>query len=139
MPISTDSLIERREGRPRYRTQNTGSIMFRPNMGFHPNGVVDCLVTNLSVAGARLQVASGIGIPNDFVLRRDFDGVELPCHVIWRSGRQLGVKFNAQAQPKLAHVGARLGPSNLFPTSDTFAQQSEHSKTAKQSWWKMWG
>ena len=139
MPISTDSLIERREGRPRYRTQNTGSIMFRADMGFHLDGVVDCFVKNLSPMGARLQVASVIGIPSDFVLRIDFDDVELPCHVIWRSGRQLGVKFNAQAQPKLAHVGARLGPSNLFPTSDTFAQQSEHSKTAKPSWWKMWG
>ncbi len=123
MPISTDSLMERREGRPRYRTQNMGSIMFRPNTGFHPNGVVDCLVTNLSSAGARLQVASGIGIPNDFVLRRDFDGVELPCFVIWRTGRQLGVKFNAQAQPK----------------SNTIAEQSECSEPAKEHWWKVWG
>ena len=138
MPSSTDSLIERREGRPRYRTQNTGSIMFRPNMGFHPNGVVDCLVTNLSVAGARLQVASGIGIPNDFVLRRDFDGVELPCHVIWRTARQLGVKFNPQAQPELASVGASSESSNLFPTSDTFAEQRERSETAKPPWWKVW-
>jgi hypothetical protein len=112
--------------------------VFRANMGFHPNGFVDCLVTNQSAAGARLQVASGIGIPNDFVLRRDFDGVELPCHVIWRTARQLGVKFNAQAQQELARVGASSEPSNLFPTSRTFAEQSRRSETAKPRWWKVW-
>jgi hypothetical protein len=137
--MSMDCLIERRGGRPRYRTQKTGSIMFRPDMGFHLDGVVDCFVKNLSPMGARLQVASVIGIPKEFVLRIDFDDVELPCHIIWRSGRHLGVKFNAQAQPELAQVGARLGSSSLFSTPDTFAQQSEHSKTARPSWWKVWG
>ena len=68
-------------------------MRFHGDNGFHPDGVVECRVADLSDTGARLQVASQIGIPNDFLLCTDIDNVEVPCHVIWRSGRFLGVEF----------------------------------------------
>jgi hypothetical protein len=131
---------ERRKGHPRTRTWKTGSIRFRGNGGFHPNGVIDCQVANLSPTGARLQVASQIGIPDDFVLWIEFDDVKVPCRVIWRTARHMGVEFNTQAQPGLAHAGASSATSALFPTSSNSAGplgQSERSATAKPRW-KVW-
>ena len=56
---------------------------------------VDCRVRNLSPVGACLEVASQIGIPDEFVLVVEIDHVKAPCHVIWRTATRLGVEFNA--------------------------------------------
>jgi PilZ domain len=72
----------------RHRTLKAGSIMFNFDTG------VDCRVRNLSPAGACLEVASQIGIPDEFVLLLTFDHVKTPCHVIWRTATRLGVEFN---------------------------------------------
>ena len=85
----------------RHRTLKAGSITF------NRAGVVDCRVRNLSPAGACLEVASQIGIPDDFVLVVEIDHVKAPCHVIWRTAARLGVAFDAQEQLRHAHAGAR--------------------------------
>ncbi len=63
----------------RHRTLKAGSITF------NVDGGVDCRVRNLSPAGACLEVASQIGIPDEFVLVVEIDHVKAPCHVIWRT------------------------------------------------------
>ena len=73
----------------RHRTLKAGSITFNGDAG------VDCRVRNLSTAGACLEVASQIGIPDDFVLVVEIDHVKSPCHVIWRTATRMGVAFNA--------------------------------------------
>jgi len=73
----------------RHRTLKAGSISLNSASG------VDCRVRNLSPAGACLEVASQVGIPNEFVLVVDIDHVKMPCHVIWRTATRLGVEFNA--------------------------------------------
>jgi len=73
----------------RHRTLKAGSISLNSSSG------VDCRVRNLSPAGACLEVASQVGIPNEFVLVVDVDHVKMPCHVIWRTATRLGVEFNA--------------------------------------------
>jgi len=73
----------------RHRTLKAGSI------SLNSVGGVDCRVRNLSPAGACLEVASQVGIPNEFVLVVDIDHVKMPCHVIWRTATRLGVEFNA--------------------------------------------
>ena len=50
---------------------------------------------NLSPAGACLEVASQVGIPDDFVLVIESDHMQQPCHVIWRTATRLGVEFRA--------------------------------------------
>lgn len=71
----------------RHRTLKRGSI------AFNRAGGIDCRVRNLSDGGACLEVASQVGIPDDFKLVIDSDHMEQPCHVIWRTATRLGVEF----------------------------------------------
>jgi hypothetical protein len=73
----------------RHRTPKAGSI------SFNRAGGVDCRVRNLSPAGACLEMASQIGIPDEFVLVVGVDHLKAPCHVIWRTATRLGLEFNA--------------------------------------------
>lgn len=84
----------------RHRTLKAGSITF------NRDGGVDCRVRNLSPAGACLEVASQVGIPDDFVLVVEVDHVRAPCHVIWRTATRLGVVFGTQAELEHVHAGA---------------------------------
>ena len=78
---------ERRQGQ-RHRTLKAGTI------NLHRAGGVDCRVRNLSPAGACLEVASQIGIPDEFILVVEIDHMKAPCHVVWRTATRLGVAFN---------------------------------------------
>ena len=81
--------MEERRKVQRHRTLKAGSI------SFNRAGGVDCRVRNLSTVGACLEVASQIGIPDEFVLVVAADHVKAPCHVVWRTATRLGVEFNA--------------------------------------------
>lgn len=81
--------MEERRRMQRGRTLKGGSIAFNGAAGF------DCRVRNLSPAGACLEVASQVGIPDDFVLVVSYDRFKQPCHVIWRGQARLGVEFRA--------------------------------------------
>jgi len=53
----------------------------------------DCLVTDISDAGARLY-AEGIVIPDQFVLLiTGSQTVRRECRVVWRLGNEIGVEF----------------------------------------------
>ena len=82
----TAEQLERRKI-ARQRTLKAGSITF------NRAGGIDCRVRNLSKAGAALEVASQIGIPDEFVLVIEADHLRQPCHVIWRTATRLGVEF----------------------------------------------
>jgi hypothetical protein len=79
--------MDERRKTQRHRTLKGGVISFNRAAG------VDCRVRNLSTAGACLEVASQIGIPDEFVLVVETDHVRTPCHVIWRTATRLGVEF----------------------------------------------
>ncbi|HWA20112.1 MAG TPA: PilZ domain-containing protein [Devosia sp.] len=53
---------------------------------------IDCTVRNLSDQGARLQVASVIGIPDTFDLLLP-NMPKQPCQVAWRKVKEIGVSF----------------------------------------------
>jgi len=89
MPNLTEDVMDERRKIQRHRMLKAGSITFNRAAG------VDCRVRNLSPAGACLEVASQVGIPNEFVLVVEVDHLKLPCHVIWRTATRLGVEFNA--------------------------------------------
>jgi len=72
---------------PRRTTLKGGKIAFNGN-----RSTIDCTVRNLSRNGAKLVVASVLGIPDDFELVLA-DTVRQPCHVIWRKAKDLGVEF----------------------------------------------
>ncbi len=71
----------------RHRTLKGGSIVFGATAG------VDCMVRNLSTAGASLEVATPVGIPDDFRLVIKPENTTHNCHVIWRAAKKIGVHF----------------------------------------------
>jgi hypothetical protein len=86
--MAMEDVMEERRKLLRHKTLKAGTI------AFNRAGGVDCRVRNLSPAGACLEVASQIGIPNAFVLVVDVDHLKTPCHVIWRTATRLGVAFD---------------------------------------------
>ena len=72
---------------PRHRTLKGARIVI--NDGF---STFACTVRNLSGTGARLKVASIIGIPERFDLAFD-DGQRFSCEVAWKTETELGVHF----------------------------------------------
>jgi hypothetical protein len=61
---------------------------------FGGGGTIDCVVRDLSITGAALEVSSQIGIPAKFTLIIPGDALHLPCAVVWRSQYRIGVHFD---------------------------------------------
>ena len=80
-------MTEERRATIRHRTLKGGRVV--TNAGY---STYDCTVRNMSDAGARLRVASIIGIPDAFELAMD-DGRNIDCRVVWRTETELGVSF----------------------------------------------
>jgi hypothetical protein len=57
-------------------------------------GAIDCTVCNVSSTGAMLEVVSPVGIPDKFTLVLPADGRLIPCHVVWRKEKRIGVTFD---------------------------------------------
>lgn len=76
---------------PRQRTLKGGRIVI--NDGY---STFQCTVRNLSETGARLKIASIIGIPETFQLVMD-DGRKFACQVAWKTETEIGVKFDHPA------------------------------------------
>ena len=55
---------------------------------------INCLVRNISISEAALDVSNPLDIPERFDLVFKADGTHIPCHVIWRQGEQIGVAFD---------------------------------------------
>jgi hypothetical protein len=70
----------------RHHTAKAGTIKFAGQ-------AVDCLVRNLSVSGAALEVPNPSAIPARFVLAMPGDGLQLPCRALWRKDRRIGIAF----------------------------------------------
>jgi hypothetical protein len=82
-----DDREERRQA-PRHRVLKGGRIVFNDG-----RSVIDCQVRNQSEGGARLKLATVVGVPDEFELRIAAD-VPRRCRVIWRTGQEIGVAFS---------------------------------------------
>jgi PilZ domain len=71
---------------PRRRQLKAGRISFG-------GGTIDCTIRNFSEAGAALDVTTPVGIPEHFTLVVEADNLHLPCRVIWRKEKRIGVRF----------------------------------------------
>ncbi|WP_426443099.1 PilZ domain-containing protein [Bradyrhizobium genosp. P] len=78
--------MEEQRAAQRRRLLKAGTISFG-------GGVIDCTVRNLSETGAALDVISPVGIPDRFTLVVDADRSELPCRIVWRKEKRIGVRF----------------------------------------------
>ena len=74
----------------RSRTLKGASISFA-------GGAIDCTVRNISASGAALDVASPLGIPEEFVLVVPADKLRQLCRVVWRKEKRIGVVFAMSA------------------------------------------
>src|SRR3954469_12527840 len=59
----------------------------------HLNSSLTCTVRNLSSAGACLLTTQSAGVPDDFYLFIRSSAMRTRCHIAWRNGERLGVRF----------------------------------------------
>jgi hypothetical protein len=85
-------MISENRRNPRNRTLKGASICF-------DGGAIDCTVRNVSETGAALDVASPLGIPEEFVLVVPADGVRRRCRVVWRKEKRIGIAFDPADTP----------------------------------------
>ena len=72
-----------------------------------PDQRIDCFVTDVSEAGARIQVKDATTVPDCFILLLSTNGAPRRfCRVAWRKSDQLGVKF-ARTFAEAANMPAR--------------------------------
>jgi hypothetical protein len=81
------AMIEKR-ATPRHRVLKRGTI------AFGGGGGVDCTVRNLSSNGARLDVASPVGLPPSFMLVIESDQFIRRCRPVWSADQRIGVAFD---------------------------------------------
>ena len=74
---------------PRQRTLKGGRIVFNRSMS-----TVTCTMRNYSEGGARLEVASVLGIPESIDLKLD-GHPSRSALVVWRKTNAIGVQFTA--------------------------------------------
>lgn len=73
----------------RQRVLKSGKIIFNDG-----SSVVDCVIRNLSVAGARLEVPTTVGLPPEFTLLDAHSGRTYTAKVRWRRSDIMGVEFS---------------------------------------------
>jgi hypothetical protein len=71
---------------PRKPVLMSGAIEFA-------GSTVNCLICDMSISGAALEVSNPTDIPDQFDLFFKADGTQIPCHVIWRKDERIGVAF----------------------------------------------
>jgi len=80
-------MIEKRAA-PRHRVLKRGTV------AFSGGGGLDCTVRNISQTGARIDIASPVGVPEVFTLVIEADDFMRRCRAVWSSERQIGVAFD---------------------------------------------
>jgi hypothetical protein len=97
-------MVERR-GEVRRKSLLRGRILFNNN-----RSIVDCLIREISSAGARLVFSDSVGVPDAIELHIPQKEQTLHAHVQWRHGQEVGISFAHRQQPPLP---ARSGDGEL--------------------------
>jgi PilZ domain len=58
------------------------------------DSTIGCLISNMSISGAGLEITNSEDIPERFSLFFKADGTRIPCRVIWRQDERIGVAFD---------------------------------------------
>lgn len=72
----------------RRRTYKGGKIVFN-----NDRSAIDCTIKNMSRGGAALNVASSLGVPNEFTLVVGPENVQKSCRVAWKTETLIGIAF----------------------------------------------
>ena len=73
---------------------------------------MDCVVRNISLSGARLEVDPTVVLPNEFELDIPHRGAMVQCALKWRKDDAAGVKFINRAGPTDADLVEELRREN---------------------------
>jgi hypothetical protein len=84
--ISTQKVFMERRAAPRRPVLMSGVIKFA-------DGTADCLICDMSISGAAIEVTGPQVIPERFDLVFKGDDTPLPCYVVWRRANRIGVAF----------------------------------------------
>jgi hypothetical protein len=76
-----------RRAHPRKKVLMSGAIEFA-------DAHVNCLISDMSVAGAAIEINNTRDIPERFNLVFKSDDAHIPCHVVWREEERIGVAFD---------------------------------------------
>ena len=58
-------------------------------------GEINCVVRDMSISGAALEVSNPLSVPDRFTLAFRADGLRrMPCHVVWLKQRRMGAAFD---------------------------------------------
>ncbi len=79
-----------RRNEQRFRTLKKAKVVFNRRQS-----VVDCIVRNLSPAGAFLKLEGPTTLPTSFELEIQSENAPRQCEVIWQSYDTVGVKFRS--------------------------------------------
>jgi hypothetical protein len=72
---------------PRKPVLMSGAIEFA-------GSALNCLIRDISISGAALDVTNTHDIPDRFDLVFKADGTHIPCQVVWRQEERIGVTFD---------------------------------------------
>ena len=77
-------------------------------LAFGPGELHGCRLSDISQAGARIDVDEDMSLPDHFMLFLSNNGAaRRACRVVWRNDRQIGVKFEPRlgtAEPEAPSV-----------------------------------
>ena len=108
---STDPKQDNNRHAPRRRVLKSGLVAFNQR-----HATLSCAVRDLSDTGALLRLSEVAHVPQRFELIVELDGLEADCEMIWRRGRDIGVRFSApprKAAPRRSQSVATAAPVKL--------------------------
>ena len=82
-------MVERRRMQ-RMKTLKTGAV------SFGAVAIVDCIIRNMSKAGACLEFPCRPILPKDFSMVIKPEYIRRSCRVAWQSGSRVGVEFTVR-------------------------------------------
>jgi len=74
-------------GATRFNVLGAGTIEF-------DGAEIHCVVHDMSILGAALEVSGSRNIPHHFTLALRADRQRIPCHIVWRKEGRMGVEFD---------------------------------------------
>jgi hypothetical protein len=96
-----------------------------------PDDLQACTLSDVSDAGARLEVDETVSIPDHFILFLSSNGAaRRSCEVVWRQARQVGVKFGNRLA-STTPATPRSEPSEPASQQDNLAFQNREDVIAQ--------
>jgi PilZ domain-containing protein len=105
--LTAGRIMSEKRAVARRRILKAGKIEFT-------GSAIDWTVRNLSKLGAALNVASPVGIPDEFVFAIPGDGLRAACRVVWRKPDQIGIRFRLGTRALVNQAALKKGDRSLI-------------------------